>query len=68
MDKTNTYLVHFFKKWKYLDFCLPELESLASMFGTNIETLYDARNPKDKIDIKVSPCIYVNLPNDKVAN
>lgn len=67
MDKTQTYLVHFFKKWKYLDFCLPEFESLATMYGANLDTLYDKRNEKASIDVKVSPCIYVNLPNDKVA-
>ena len=30
----RTYMVHFIKKFKYLDFCLPELESLASIYTT----------------------------------
>ena len=67
MDKTNVYLVHFFKKWKYLDFCLAEFESLATMFGADLKTLYHVKNPKDKIDIKISPCVYVNLPSDECA-
>ena len=31
MEKTRVFLVHFVKKFKYLDFCLPELEALADM-------------------------------------
>ena len=65
MDKTQKYLVHFTKKWKYLDFCLPELESLAELFGTNLTTLYDeSTNPKSQIDILKNSCIYVHLPSD----
>ena len=60
-------MVHFFKKHKYLDFCLNELEALADMGGVNIGGIYHERNPRDKININISPCIYVNLPNAKVA-
>jgi hypothetical protein len=67
MEKTQRYLVHFFKKWKYLDFCIPELESLAEMYGADIHSLYDKANPKSELDMKRSTCIYVNLPSDEVA-
>jgi hypothetical protein len=40
MQKTQTYLVHFFKKFKFYEFALPELESLASMYGTDLKTMY----------------------------
>lgn len=59
--------MHFFKKWKYLDFCLPELEALADMFGVKPSALYHERNPVGTIDIQKSPCVYVNLPNEQVA-
>jgi tRNA (guanine10-N2)-methyltransferase len=29
---TKRYLVHFIKKFKYLDFCLPEFESLVNLY------------------------------------
>ena len=58
-------MVHFFKKFKYLDFCIPELESLATMFGVDLKTLYVT--PKQSIDVMTSPLVYVNLPGDSVA-
>ena len=67
MEQTQRYLVHFFKKWKYLDFCLPELEALAEMYGTNLNTMYDNVNPRSAIDMKKNSCVYVHLPSDKVA-
>ena len=67
MDKTHRYLVHFFKKFKYLDFAIPEFESLAEIHGTNMASLYDPVNPKNSLNIKDNNCIYVNLPSDKVA-
>jgi hypothetical protein len=36
-QKSRVFLVHFLKKWKYLDFCIPELVSLADMFGVPAE-------------------------------
>lgn len=45
-SKSRTFLVHFFKKFKYLDFCLPELESLADLNGVKTVNLYDERNPR----------------------
>jgi len=68
MEKTSkVFLVHFLKKWKYLDFCLPELEALADMHGVTPATLYHERNPRASIDIKKSPMVYVNLPSEGVA-
>ena len=61
------FLVHFVKKFKYLDFCLPELEALADMQGVKAAGLYHERNPRNKIDVGVSPCVYVNLPNVQAA-
>ena len=61
------FLVHFLKKWKYLDFCLPELESLAGMCGVNPVSLYNEKTPKAKVDIKKSPYVYVNLPSVEAA-
>lgn len=45
--QSKVFLVHFLKKWKYLDFCLPELESLAGLFGVKASTLYHEKNPKE---------------------
>lgn len=59
--------MHFLKKWKYLDFCLPELEALAEMNGVNLANLYHEKTPKEQIDIKKTPFVYVNLPNEEVA-
>lgn len=68
MEKTSkVFLVHFLKKWKYLDFCLPELEALADMHGVPPCALYHAQNPRSLIDIKKSPMVYVNLPSEGVA-
>lgn len=39
--------MHFLKKWKYLDFCLPELEALAEMNGVKLADLYHEKTPKD---------------------
>ena len=60
-------MVHFFKKWKYLDFCLNELESLAQMNGASLANLYHPRNQKKDIDLKKNPCVFVNLPSESVA-
>ena len=60
------YLVHFLKKFKYLDFCLNELESLASMHGVPRHTLF--QTPKESHDVHKNPLVYVNLPNDQVAS
>ena len=65
--QSKVFLVHFLKKWKYLDFCLPELESLAGLFGVKASTLYHEKNPKEYIDIKKSSCFYLNLPSEHVA-
>ena len=67
METTQRYLVHFFKKFKYLDFCLNELEALARMFGTDLATLYHHSNPRPTLDMNRSTMVYVNLPNDHVA-
>lgn len=68
MEKiSRVFLVHFVKKYKWLDFCLPELEALADLNGVNMSNLYHESNPKTTIDVKQSPCIYVNLPNEEVA-
>jgi hypothetical protein len=32
-----------------------------------MKTLYHERNPKPSIDVKLSPMVYVNLPNEEVA-
>ena len=67
---TQRFLVHFIKKFKYLDFCLPEFESLVSMtvqgrapyhnFPSLREHLYC--QPRDSLNIPRHPCAYVNLP------
>jgi hypothetical protein len=68
MEKTSkVFLVHFLKKWKYLDFCLPELEALADMHGVPPQDLYHPKNPKSSLDIKKSQMVYVNLPSEGVA-
>ena len=61
------FLVHFLKKWKHLDFCLPELEALSELFGVPTADLYNERTPKESMDIKASPYVYVNLPNELLA-
>ena len=66
-SNSRVFLVHFLKKWKYLDFCLPELESLAEMFGVKAQQLYHHQNPKESLNIKDSPFVYVNLPNTQIA-
>jgi len=66
-QQSKVFLVHFFKKWKYLDFCLPELEALADMHGIRAAALYHEKNPRNSLDMKASPCVYVNLPNEQVA-
>lgn len=68
MEKTSkVFLVHFLKKWKYLDFCLPELEALADMHGVPPNALYHEKNPRECLDIKKSPMVYVHLPSESVA-
>ena len=68
MEKTSkVFLVHFLKKFKYISFCLPELEALADMHGVSPLDLYHERNPRSSIDIDKSNMVYVNLPNEKVA-
>jgi len=32
-SQTRKFLVHFTKKFKYLDFCLPEFESLVQLYS-----------------------------------
>lgn len=59
------YLVHFLKKFKYLDFCLQELESISEMYGVKPEKLY--AQPKDNLNMMKSPLVYVNLPSEEVA-
>ena len=66
-NQSKVFLVHFFKKHKYLDFCLPELEALADMSGVNIIGLYHEKNPRNSLDMNKSPCVYINLPNEQVA-
>ena len=61
------FLVHFLKKWKYLDFCLPELEALAEMNGISLDNLYHEKTPRDQVDIKKAPYVYVNLPDEQAA-
>jgi hypothetical protein len=76
---TKKYLVHFIKKFKYLDFCLPELESLASIFipgalgawppGRKYPCYVTLRerlycSPREDISIARHPMAYVNLPED----
>ena len=36
----QSFLVQFIQKQKYMSFCLPELESLAKMFGVPQSMLY----------------------------
>jgi hypothetical protein len=67
VNQSKVFLVHFLKKWKYLEFCLPELEALAGMCGVNPTSLYNEKTPKNGIDIKASPYVYVNLPNVEAA-
>jgi hypothetical protein len=68
---TQRLLVHFIKKFKYLDFCLPEFESLVSMYcypsALHRPTFYALRDqiycqPRDTINVMRHPCVYVNLP------
>ena len=63
----KTYLVHFRKQWKYLDFCLQELEALADLFGqVNPKDLY-LDDPRGSFDPKVNPTTFIRLPSDEVA-
>lgn len=81
--QTKKYLVHFIKKFKYLDFCLPEIESLVTMYcpgalgswapGTPYPCLNTLRErlyciPRDQINIAKHPLAYVNLPSEAIAN
>lgn len=64
---SQSYLVHFIKKYKYLDFCLNELESLADMHGIKRDKLFV--QPKETLtNIYKNPLVYVNLPSEEVAN
>ena len=67
MEKYRVFLVHFVKKYKWLDFCLPELEALADMNGISVQNLYNERNPRNTLDVGKSPLVYINLPNEQVA-
>jgi len=63
---SRKYLVHFVKKFKFLDFALNELEALSWMFGSvKRSDLYVT--PKESIDMMKSPFAVVNLPSDEVA-
>ena len=60
------FLVHFYIKHKYLDFCINELESLANMLG--VLNLWDEIYCRPNLqDIKKSPCIWVNLPSTQIC-
>ena len=60
------FLVHFTKKFRYLDFCLNELEALADMNGVKREELFV--QPKESLrNIFKSPTVYVRLPGDEVC-
>ena len=65
---TKRYLVHFIKKFRYLDFCLPEFESLVNLYFHQgklpVATLRDQLycQPRDTINVQRHPCVYVNLP------
>jgi len=67
VSKTNqdykVYLVHFRRNFNLLDFCYEELESLAQLFGMNLEVMY--QEPKKDLDL--NPCIFVKLPSDDVC-
>ena len=67
MESKKTFLVHFLKKWKYLDFCLGELEALAEMNGVKKEELYANNIDTTKIDLKMAPYVYINLPSVDIA-
>ncbi len=55
---SKRYLVHFIKKFKYIDFCLPEFESLVNMYyhGGKLPITTLRQNlycqPRDTINIK----------------
>ncbi len=62
-------LVHFIKKFKYLDFCLPEFESLVNLYcyqgkHPSFRSLRDQLycQPRDTINVQKHPCVYVNMP------
>ena len=72
-------LVHFIKKFKYLDFCLPEFESLVNLYCYTLqgkpqpsftalrEQLYC--QARDTINVQRHPCVYVNMPcNNEVMD
>jgi tRNA (guanine10-N2)-methyltransferase len=65
LQKSHKFLVHFLKKYQYLDFCLQELESLSEMFGVKRDTLFC--HPKETFNAKKNPTVYVNLPSEDVA-
>lgn len=80
---TKKYLVHFIKKFKYLDFCLPEFESLVTLYcpgalgswavGKPFPCYRTLRErlycrPYSNADIAKHPMAYVNLPSAEVAD
>lgn len=65
MESSKRFLVHFIKKFKYLDFCLAELESLSDMHGIKKDQLYV--EPRDTLNVQKNPLVYVNMPNEEVA-
>ena len=83
VPNTKRYLIHFIKKFKYLEFCLPEFESLVSMYcpvqtygtlsnGVHSRCIQSLRqklycSPRDQITISKHPMAYANLPNEQVA-
>jgi hypothetical protein len=60
--KTQKYLVHFIKKFAFLDFCLNELESISEMHGVKRDNLYVY--PRETLNVRKNPTVYVNLPNE----
>ena len=67
INKSRVYLVHFIKKMKYLDFCIPELEALAEIQGVKPNNLYLGNVPRSGEEIQKTPYVYVNLPNEQAV-
>ena len=77
---TKKLLIHFIKKFQYLDFCLNEFESLVSMscppaasimgrkypcMATLREALYC--HPRESLNVHKHPFAYVNLPGGEAS-
>lgn len=63
---SQRYLVHFIKKFKYLDFCLNELESLADLHGVKRHQLF-TESKEFLTNIQKNPLVFVNLPSEDIA-